>query len=307
MGQQRQEKTMNYVSKLSILATLAITGILGCGNTGTNNVLGFGNEGSLTGLYPVSSTPANNAYYVGSNTKTFMIRMNEDVDQASALANIQFGKAALDSNGQPYLVQAMETESVVVTGSLITISFKEVGNTEVAACSSVGALNPGGSTSSTSPSTQYLDENENYAVLLYPTLAAVSGNTLLQGQAFSYYAFYFSTGAAGAFGNSKAGAPHPVKAAVVDRTSCVVDITFSEDLQYAPTTVYFGNTERPSNIVYPAFPGNMSVWRVEKPSSYNCIATVEVRVYNDDYFDLSGETGNVCGGVWTSGNLNVVF
>ena len=83
---------MNTFTKLGCVLTLAVAfGLSSCGSSGTTSIP-FGNQGSLSGLNVLSSSPAHNSTNVGATTRTIVIRMNEDVQQSTVNGQIEVYK-----------------------------------------------------------------------------------------------------------------------------------------------------------------------------------------------------------------------
>lgn len=260
---------MNFKHKiLSILAIALTVGFANCGSDGSDtNTLGFGNTGSLSGLYAVSSTPANGESYVSRSTTTIQVRMSQAINQATAAANIQMFKTL---NGQ---------ESNITSSFVITV------NNELITLQGSGQL----------------DDNTNYEIRLFPGLASTAGNTLLQGQQFQYFYIDFYTGNGQTLGQSVAGPPSVSSITRSNGGSCFgANIIFNESLAYQPIIqirIKNGIAQMvtvPNVYPFPAQGNTQTIWHVDLDPSFCSdlwLISNNVFVSVQDYVDIEGNHG----------------
>lgn len=260
---------MNFKKTLSSALAIALTvAFAHCGSDGSDtNTLGFGNTGNLSGLYAVSSTPANGESYVSRSTNTIQIRMSQPIASTSIPNNVQFFKTL---NGQE---------------SNITSSFTITVNNELITLQGSGQL----------------DDNTNYEIRLFPGLASTSGNTLLQGQQFQYFYIDFYTGNGQTLGQSHAGAPGISSITRSNGFSCFgANIAFDESLAYQPIIqirVKNGIAQMmtvPSVYPYPTQSNTNTIWHVDLDPSYcQDLWSLGNNVYVSvqDYVDIEGNHG----------------
>ena len=261
---------MNFKNTITSVLALALTlSFANCGSDGSDtNTLGFGNTGTMSGLYAVSSTPANGESYVSRSTNTIQIRMSQPINQATVPNNVQFFKTL---NGQE---------------SNITSSFTITVNNELITLQGSGQL----------------DDNTNYEVRLFPGLGSTAGSTLLQGQQFQYFYIDFYTGNGQTLGQSVAGPPSVVSITRSNMGSCFgANIQFNESLAYQPQIqirVKNGIAQMvtvPSVYPYPTQSNSQTVWHVDL-DPYFCqdLWTLGNNVYVSvqDYVDIEGNHGS---------------
>lgn len=253
---------MKLTSKIKSFLILAVTlGLVFCGDSGTNNQIGFGNTGAFSGFYVVTSSPGHMQFYVAKTTHTLTVRMSEAVAQSSVAGQVRLVRK---TNGQEQDVTA--GYSITVNNEIITLQ-----------------------------SSNDLVDNSDYSIHLFPGLTATSGNTLLQGQSFQYFYIDFSTGNGGTLGQGVPGAPtvSSFGNAGYAGGGRTILVTFNESLAYAPliefhsTTIWLGQNIVPAYVV-PANMNNNTQWYAIMPDGYSPLA-FDVKVTH--YVDLEGNSG----------------
>lgn len=246
----------------SILAlTMGLT-LMNCGSDGTKTTIPNNNTALLSPFRVLSSSPGFQQLNVTTTSKTFSVRMTEDVDDTTLGSDIQVVKGYdLNSTTGSCTGTAVATTAPVANGSLITIQ-----------------------------ATEDLGVNENYAIILYPTLTSKTGHTLLEAeQPFSCFYISFSTGAGGIYGNSKNGAPLVLSVDRNNSSTFSAIIKFDESLAYQPTIRVHYKYDLFSPIdeypyAYPILIYDNSVWGITLAARPAVASTVTV--YVEDFVDL---------------------